>query len=473
MADSAASPPSRPRRAASNKQRQPTVSTETENKLARAARSAQRLAQLSGASRDDSTLDLFPDDPTRATLQAMNIDVRQGTLHGFELPDAVLAAVGAIDAGDGMPLDTTGLRRAPRSPRADEPAPMNPEMSGRESEVPASLPLGAGELGSSEVNSGIGVAVEGGSQQAAQQEEEAADAVRDSAAPLTPAMAAATVARSVTALRQAAEAGGAADSAGAATAGGSKPPQRSTPKRGKAATAAHEAARTTGEVIATGSKAANELAGSVERQGDAAPAGPVEALAPKTGVQRSANTLTSAANGNGDADANTNANTNGNANGNGNGNANANAAFAASPWREAQRAEATATALRAAPELDRARATAFADTIDALYGVIADQRRAATDHSRSMKWMLSIVVGALLVTVAIGITQTVLLMRLTRETTAQQRRIEQMMQNQQTAMASLVDMRLAMANAAALNAASPTPPTAPATQKSTRLNSSH
>lgn len=106
-----------------------------------------------------------------------------------------------------------------------------------------------------------------------------------------------------------------------------------------------------------------------------------------------------------------------------------------------------------APELDRARATAFADTVDALYGVIADQRRAATDHSRRMKWMLSIVVGALLMTVAIGITQTVLLMRLTRETTAQQHRVEQMMQNQQAAMASLLDTQMAMANAAAQAAA--------------------
>lgn len=108
------------------------------------------------------------------------------------------------------------------------------------------------------------------------------------------------------------------------------------------------------------------------------------------------------------------------------------------------------------PELDRARATAFADTVDALYGVISDQRRAATDHSRRMKWMLSIVVGALLATVAIGMTQTVLLMRLTRETTAQQHRIEQLMQNQQTAMMSLLDAHLAVANAAAA-APSPAP----------------
>jgi hypothetical protein len=63
--------------------------------------------------------------------------------------------------------------------------------------------------------------------------------------------------------------------------------------------------------------------------------------------------------------------------------------------------------------------------------------------------MLSIVVGALLATVAIGMTQTVLLMRLTRETTAQQHRIEQLMQNQQTAMTSLLDAHLAVANAAA------------------------
>lgn len=140
--------------------------------------------------------------------------------------------------------------------------------------------------------------------------------------------------------------------------------------------------------------------------------------------------------------------------------AQANTEFTA-PRREARRAEAAAAALRAAPELDRARATAFADTVDALYGVIADQRRAATDHSRRMKWMLSIVVGALLATVAIGITQTVLLMRLTHETTAQQHRIEQLMQNQQAAMASLLDTHLATATAATASAASDATAAAP------------
>jgi type II secretory pathway pseudopilin PulG len=81
-----------------------------------------------------------------------------------------------------------------------------------------------------------------------------------------------------------------------------------------------------------------------------------------------------------------------------------------------------------------------------------------------MKWMLSIVVGALLATVAIGITQTVLLMRLTRETTAQQHRIEQLMQNQQAAMTSLLDAHLAAANAAAATPpAASTPVVAPRT----------
>ncbi|HEX7936525.1 MAG TPA: hypothetical protein VF573_26105, partial [Paraburkholderia sp.] len=48
-----------------------------------------------------------------------------------------------------------------------------------------------------------------------------------------------------------------------------------------------------------------------------------------------------------------------------------------------------------------------------------------------------------------------LLMRLTQETTAQQHRVEQMMQNQQAAMASLLDTQMAMANAATANAAAP------------------
>ncbi|NMM01153.1 hypothetical protein HHL24_24825 [Paraburkholderia sp. RP-4-7] len=421
MADSAASTQSRPQRAASKKRRQATVSTETENKLARAARSAQRLAQLSDASRDDSTLDLFPDDPTRATLEAMNIDVRQGTLHGFELPDVVLAAVGAIDA-DGVSLEARAARRAPRATKSDDPAPVNAQLSGLETEAVEATASPVGELAFGDAKAPAEVPAE----------EKPAASARDAVAPLTPAMAAATVARSVTALRQAAEPGAATtDTAAAPTSGGARPPmppQRFAATFAKATTASREAAGA--EAANVGAERASFSSGSGSDSGAAV-------AEPKPAANASA---TAAASAPASASAPTSAH--------------ASASFAAPSFREAQRAEAAAAALRAAPELDRARATAFADTVDALYGVIADQRLAATDHSRRMKWMLSIVVGALLMTVAIGITQTVLLMRLTRETTAQQHRIEQMMQNQQAAMASLLDTHIAMANAAAATAAS-------------------
>lgn len=418
MADSAVSTQSRPRRDASTKKRrEATVSTETEKKLARAARSAQRLAQLSDVSRDDSTLDLFPDDPTRATLEAMNIDVRQGTLHGFELPDVVLAAVGALDTpSDSTSADAKAARRAPRAARADEPARMDLQLSGLEIE-PSTVagPDAAHPLATTGLND----------------QNETVVSPREAIPPLSPAMAAATVARSVTALRQAAERE--VETVGSAVGNrleaGGKSSQRSASGRKMGAAVADQAdlaegsaASAQGEVSASASaRNANESA-EADRSTRETPA-----------------TASSADVG---------------------------SAFAA-PWQEAQRAEAAATAAavqRAAPELDRARATAFADTVDALYGVISDQRRAATDHSRRMKWMLSIVVGALLMTVAIGITQTMLLMRLTRETTAQQHRIEQMLQSQQTAMASVLDTQMAMANAAA-HAAPPTLTPAPAPQQ--------
>ncbi|MFC6312148.1 hypothetical protein E2553_25480 [Paraburkholderia dipogonis] len=440
MADSVASTQSRPQRAASKKRRQATVPTETENKLARAARSAQRLAQLSDASRDDSTLDLFPDDPTRATLEAMNIDIRQGTLHGFELPDVVLAAVGAIDGGDGSAVDARATRRAPRVAKADDqPVPVNALLSGLEIE-PLVVASPAGELASGDAKPAVDTA--------ASAEEKSAAPARDASAPLTPAMAAATVARSVTALRQAAEPDSTGGATAASSAGGGKAPQRFAATFAKAASASGAAS-----VSASQEPAAANVTDAADEPASAQPdavaeeakpgAVPNQHRAPTEAAIAAPNSTASETPMDSSASAQAHA-------------------ASATPWREARRAEAAAAALRAAPELDRLRATAFADTVDALYGVIADQRHAATDHSRRMKWMLSIVVGALLVTVAIGITQTLLLMRLTRETTAQQQRIEQMMQNQQAAMASLLDTHMAMATAAASNTASDAAAAAPA-----------
>ncbi|REG51192.1 hypothetical protein B0G80_7680 [Paraburkholderia sp. BL6669N2] len=441
MADSVASTQSRPQRVASKKRRQATVPTETENKLARAARSAQRLAQLSDASRDDSTLDLFPDDPTRATLEAMNIDIRQGTLHGFELPDVVLAAVGAIDGGDNTLVDARAARRAPRAAKPDDqPVPVNALLSGLEIEplVVAASPAGELALGDAKPAADM----------AASAEDNSTTPARDASAPLTPAMAAATVARSVTALRQAAEPDAKADVMAASTAGGVRATQRLAATFGKAASAsgvASASASASASVSQEQAAVAGKVTGATDEPESAQPDAAAEGSKPgAVPNQHRAPTEAAIA-----ASKSTASETSMNSSAS----AQANAAFAM-PWREARRAEAAAAALRAAPELDRARATAFADTVDALYGVIADQRHAATDHSRRMKWMLSIVVGALLVTVAIGITQTVLLMRLTRETSAQQQRIEQMMQNQQAAMASLLDTHVTMATAAATNAAS-------------------
>ena len=426
MADSAASTQSRTPHASSTKRRANTVSTETENKLARAARSAQRLAQLSDASRDDSTLDLFPDDPTRATLEAMNIDIRQGTLHGFELPDAVLAAVGAGAGGDGLAAASSEGRTARRTPRERSEAPAA-ALAGFERLEPTTFPATAPD--------GVLFASEPVTQASAETLDPAAShepklpQFPANAAPMTPAMAAATVARSVTALRQAAEPDADTTVTGKA---GRMPPQRFAATFARAATASRD--KSANGAAASGAAAEQQAKSSTS---DAATAATMGATQEASGTLRSS------------------------------------APFAA-PLQDAA---------RATPELDRARATAFADTVDALYGVISDQRRAATDHSRRMKWMLSIVVAALLATVAIGVTQTVLLMRLTRETTAQQHRIEEMMQNQQAAMTSLLDAHLTMANAVAATPSSAslapavtsrrTPARAAATPASKRVAKAH
>lgn len=411
MADSAASTQSRPPRASSTKPRANTVSTETENKLARAARSAQRLAQLSDASRDDSTLDLFPDDPTRATLEAMNIDIRQGTLHGFELPDVVLAAVGAGASGDGLATTTSEARAARRGPRERSEAPAVAPLAGFERLEPTAFPAMVGD-GALFVGEPVTHGSTETSELATSRESEMPQSAAEPA-PMTPAMAAATVARSVAALRQASEPG--ADAKGKA---GGVPPQRFATTFAKAATTSRDQST---NVAAPGGDSAEHgafMASGAVDASTASTASPISSSATGTTPAASRTVHSSAP--------------------------------VAAPLHEAA---------RIAPELDRARATAFADTVDALYGVISDQRHAATDHSRRMKWMLSIVVAALLVTVAIGVTQTILLTRLTRETTAQQHRIEELMQNQQAAMTSLLDAHLAAANAvpAAPSAPSPTP----------------
>jgi hypothetical protein len=93
--------------------------TETEKKLARAARSTQRLAQLSEAQRIGETLDLFAEDAERAQQQAMNTDIRQRSLEGFELPDVFLQAVQGSNGG--APASAPGTPKRTAQAAAMEP----------------------------------------------------------------------------------------------------------------------------------------------------------------------------------------------------------------------------------------------------------------------------------------------------------------------------------------------------------------
>jgi hypothetical protein len=367
MADTAAPTTSRSSRTATAKRRAGAVSSDTENKLARAAKSAQRLAQLSDVSRDDSTGDLFGDDPARAALEAMNIDTRQGTLAGFELPDDVLAAVGMPIAGQG---DETVSSEAPASAPAAQAKASRNARGARPSEAAVEAP--ASLLASRD------------------------EVVPQAASAESPSLMATPDASAVPESTAALDAVLAPSSIEVASAISSVAPAR------------RQAAARPGESAVS----RTPRAGEAEATPDSAEPAASKTIQPET------------------------------------------------PPQIAQPAAA-----RRAPDLDWARATAFADTVDALYGVIADQRRTAGDHSRRMKWLLSVVVAALLVTIAIGITQTALLMRLTRESAAQQQRIEDMLRSQQATLATLADAA-ASANARTPAAApAPSAPAAPVTRQ--------
>ncbi|MEM5370196.1 hypothetical protein V4C53_29725 [Paraburkholderia azotifigens] len=355
MADSAESTIARPARARSQKPRAPTVSPETENKLARAARSAQRLAQLSDAARDVSTLDLFPDDTARAEQQALNIDVRQGTLQGFELPDVVLAAVGAPD-GVGF---AAGLAEGKAGARAARGTAVSKDQSAATDPHNRQMVIDTGADGG---EGPAPVSVDGDT------------AAKPDAPAQAASLAAVSVARSVAALRQVPPPNDSADARDA------KSPAEDGAQQRPAAPAFDQSATSADEADVPGAPSDASTPGVSATASVAQPARVAGHFAPpQTHVQR------------------------------------------------------------ATPELDHARATAFADTVDALYGVIADQRRAAADHTRRMKWMLTIVVCALLMSIAIGITQTILLFRLARQSTAHEQRIEQMLLNQQATLATLLD----------------------------------
>ncbi|SAK77422.1 hypothetical protein AWB75_04527 [Caballeronia catudaia] len=258
---------------------------DAETKLARAARSAQRLAQLSEDARGGETLDLFAEDTERAQCQALNTDIRQGTFEGFELPDVFLAAVqsncGTASAGVIAGESAAAAKRAARGTAAS----VAPEQGLFQDELPHV----------------------------------------DAARPDQPKS---------------------ADKTGAIAAAVSRPASVST----------SVAPESTGSTLIA------------HDHGDREPLAQISA-----------------------------------------------------------------------PELDRARVTAFADTIDALHAVMAEQRTSAAAHARRMRTMLTIIVCVMLVTVATGIAQTAVLLRMSRDGKLQQDRTEQLMLNQQATLASLFD----------------------------------
>jgi len=446
-ADSAA--PRRPRvtRGASSTRRASSassVSTETENKLARAVQSAQRLAQLADVPRDDSTLDLFPDDPTRALVESMTIDVRQGTLSGFELPAVVRAAVEAAhganasagaasmtprraarskgtagEASDASATVTQIETAAAREPESDDAAmsaaTVADEAQADNGSVATRGAVAADRAAEAEANANVVAAgsapprtgAAGGVLDTAQSAEQRArdDAPHAGGAlPLRDAVAAGTAA----AMPAISPTGLESDERAPEAAGASTPhPERAAPSI--------DAPLSPGRAAAQARAARASVTG-----------GPKAAATPFThrdGRPKAGNAADAQPPLRSDTPA-----------------ASADAAFAAAARAEsfAPSPSRTARSPVASPELDRARATAFADTVDALYGVIADQRRAAAELTRRMKWMVAIVAGALAVTVGVGVTQTLLLSRLARDTAAQQQRTEQMLQTQQAALAGML-----------------------------------
>jgi hypothetical protein len=262
---------------------------DAEKKIARAARSAQRLAQLSESQRAGETLDLFAEDAERANLQAQNTDIRQGTFEGFELPDVFLAAVQA--------------RVAPSAPSA--------------SSAPKRIP-----------------------QADTAQPEPAQASFDEVASPDEPKASAMLL-----------------------------PPSDTHADRSPAALAA--------TLIAEDRDGTTLLR---HHPPESAPA-----------------------------------------------------------------------------DLDRVRATAFADTIDALRAVLVEQRAVTTAHARHMKTMLTFIVCAMLLAVAANIAQTAVLLRMRHDNALQQNRVGQLMLEQQATLASLFDTNsanvgIARASAAVLDA---------------------
>jgi hypothetical protein len=359
--------------------------SDADAKLARAARSAQRLALLSRAPYGAPTLDLFAEDAERATLQALNTDIRQSSLPGFELPEVFMAAVPGEDGSSGavrawrngaLSVEEAAVSSDDAVAQTDSQTADAATLELVFDDVPAPHDVVAGPV----------------------QPEPSGDAAQG-----VPVLAA----------------------LGEGNAQGSN-------KRASAARA-RGAARNVSTTGPSPAAAVSEV-GTVKGK-----SGPSDAVTQVLNRSPDASNVSKAATKPATSPSPRDV-----------------ARAAATPHREPPQSLAAAlidddrrtrtsassapqASSREASELDTARATAYADTIDALYAVIADQRGAAAALSRRVKTVLMIVICVLLVTVATGVAQSIALLRLTRENTAQQQRIEQLMLTQQATLASFFD----------------------------------
>ncbi|MGX7001326.1 hypothetical protein [Caballeronia sp. KNU42] len=388
--------------------------SDADAKLARAARSAQRLALLSRAPYGAPTLDLFAEDAERATLQALNTDIRQSSLPGFELPEVFMAAVPGEDGSFGvvrawrtgaLSVDSAGVSSVAVS-RDDAATTQDSQAADAASlelefdDVPAPHEVVAGPVRPEPLDDGaqdvtlVATSGEGNAQGSSKRASAARS--RGAARNVSITEPSPTVATpEIEAVEHTDGRTGADTQRPSGSPDASSMP--STPNASNTPSALN-ASKT--------SSTPNAASAATKPVTSASPRDAARAAATPHRVQPQS--------------------------------------LAAALIDDDRRTRTGASSTPQAPsretsELDTARASAYADTIDALYAVIADQRGAAAVLSRRVKAIFVIVVCVLIVTVAAGVAQAVALARLARENTAQQQRIEQLMLTQQATLASFFD----------------------------------
>jgi hypothetical protein len=392
--------------------------SDADAKLARAARSAQRLALLSRAPYGAPTLDLFAEDAERATLQALNTDIRQSSLPGFELPEVFMAAVPGEDGSFGvvrawrsgaLSVDGAGVSSIAVS-RDDAAATQTDSQTADAAslelmfdDVPAPHEVVAGPVRPEPLDDGaqdVTLAATSGEGNAHGSNKRASAARSRGAARnvsiTEPSPTVATV--EIEAVEHTDGRTGADTQRPSGSPDASSVPSTPNAPGAPNAPSALNASKT--------SSTPNAASATTKPVTSASPRDATRAAATPHRVQPQS--------------------------------------LAAALIDDDRRTRTGASSTPQAPsretsELDTARASAYADTIDALYAVIADQRGAAAVLSRRVKAIFVIVICVLIVTVVAGVAQAIALARLARENTAQQQRIEQLMLTQQATLASFFD----------------------------------